>query len=451
MIRPAFVFDQNRCTGCHACRLACTIENELPLSESWRQVVTFNPNREPDLPLFHLSIACNHCAQAACMTACPAAAYSRDRATGAVLIDGARCIGCRYCTWACPYDAPRFASAQGVVTKCTFCNERVREGRQPACAAYCPTGALEVRDVAEPELTLRAVGLPDGSRLLPALQVIPWAGRRALRSSGDDRRSPPADAGASKITLRSEWALAVFTLAAAVLVGLFAAHVVAGTALRPMPFLGIALPAMALSASHLGRKTRAWRAILGIGTSWLSREVVAFTAFVAMGLATLIWADAPSPLGFTALAVGVLGLFAVDRVYDVAEFRAWARPHSAGAFLTGLFLGGVMAGSGPVAASVGALKTVLYLRRKLGAGAPWTGSRRLVSALRLGLGMVLPATLWTAQSELWGVLLASVVAGELIDRCEFYDELDVPSPARCMEIDLATQTGAGTTRMRPAA
>ena len=82
-----FHFDLNRCTGCEACRLACSIENELPGGESWRRIETFNPRRHPAAPRFHLSLACLHCADPPCLDACPARAYHRDGATGAVLLD----------------------------------------------------------------------------------------------------------------------------------------------------------------------------------------------------------------------------------------------------------------------------------------------------------------------------------------------------------------------------
>ena len=76
------------------------------------------------------------------------------RITGAVLLGNSSCIGCRYCRWMCPYDAPHFEAAAGVLTKCTFCNPWFLEDRAPACAAACPTGALAVEDrmgLPEPE------------------------------------------------------------------------------------------------------------------------------------------------------------------------------------------------------------------------------------------------------------------------------------------------------------
>ena len=148
----SFVFDPNRCTGCHACRVACGIENELAPERSWRRIETFNARHHPGVPLFHVSLACNHCAEPACMYACPALAYHRDRSTGAVLLDEGKCIGCRYCAWACPYDAPVFDDERGVMSKCTFCDHRLKEGRKPACTALCPTRALDFADLAEADL-----------------------------------------------------------------------------------------------------------------------------------------------------------------------------------------------------------------------------------------------------------------------------------------------------------
>ena len=142
----AFLFDLNRCTGCQACEIACMIENRLD-GWSWRQVVTLNPARRPGTPVIHLSLACNHCAAPPCLAHCPALAYSQDPVTGRVVLDAERCIGCKYCAWACPYDAPKFDAPRGVMTKCTFCGHRQDQGLAPACVEQCPTGALGCDDL----------------------------------------------------------------------------------------------------------------------------------------------------------------------------------------------------------------------------------------------------------------------------------------------------------------
>ena len=129
----AFAFDQAKCTGCQACILACTIENDLAFDHSWRTVYTYNDRHYPGVPVSHLSLGCNHCAEPACLTSCPANAYSKDVQTGFVLFEKNKCLGCRYCTWACPFGAPRFDRKTGVVGKCTFCDARQEKGLSPAC------------------------------------------------------------------------------------------------------------------------------------------------------------------------------------------------------------------------------------------------------------------------------------------------------------------------------
>ncbi len=439
MKRLAFHFDQNRCTGCHACQLACTIENELPLTESWRHVVTFNPRRRLELPVFHLSLACNHCAHAPCVNACPALAFSRDPVTGTVLIDGSRCIGCRYCSWACPYDAPRFNGRRGLMSKCTFCNERLHAGLAPACAAACPTGALAATSLEERDLTVRSVGLLDGRALRPAVSIVPWDAAQRTAGGGVGELPRPG-ASPSRITVQSEWPLAAFTLAVPTLVALMTAQVVDALALTIWPFLGAALLATVLSVSHLGRKLGAWRAVLGVRTSWLSREVAGFAAFVALGTVRLIVPTPPPVLDAATLAAGVATLVAIDRVYRVHGIAVtspgWSW-HSASALLTGILLAGVLVRSVPLAAAAGVVKILLYVGRKVARHGEDRPLRPVVSAMRLGLGFVLPATLWLSEEAgLYWPAVVSVLAGEAVDRGEFYDELEVATPAWQMELDL---------------
>ena len=143
MEKNIFIFDYNQCVGCHACVVACINENGFQEPKQWRNIHQSNNTHFPQLPLFYLSLACNHCADAPCLKNCPANAYSRDEKTGAVIHHSEKCIGCQYCTWACPYDAPKFNPKEGIIEKCTFCNNRIEENLKPACANLCPTGALD--------------------------------------------------------------------------------------------------------------------------------------------------------------------------------------------------------------------------------------------------------------------------------------------------------------------
>lgn len=136
-----FVLDLHRCVGCNACVLACRIENDRTYAAAWRRVLPFNLARRPGGPTYSLSVACHHCDDPACLIGCPANAYEK-RPDGVVLHHDDRCIGCRYCEMTCPFGTPQFDADRGVVSKCHLCVHRLDAGREPACVAACPTGAL---------------------------------------------------------------------------------------------------------------------------------------------------------------------------------------------------------------------------------------------------------------------------------------------------------------------
>jgi len=429
MIQPTrgFLVDLDRCTGCHACVLACSTENALDWGESWRQIVTFNDEHHPVLPTYHLSLACNHCAEAPCMRHCPARAIRRDVSTGAVLIEADRCIGCKYCSWACPYDAPRFDAGAQVMGKCTWCNHRLGEGRDPACVELCPTTALRFGPlVGEPLVP----GFPD-TPAQPAIRFLAAGdGPRAPECTWQPPDTPVGAPGRAlredrRISLRSEWPLWIFTSLTASLVGWtwatgFGVHS-PGLAL----FVALALTAAAASTLHLGRKLRAWRAVLNLRGSWLSREIAGFGAFVALG--TLYqWSERPW-LGLAAGLAGLLALFSIDRVYDLVRPRGAARVHSADTVLVAAALAALLAQSVGTFALVAGIKLVLYLHRKSKAGSS-KSTPAVWTPIRLG-GLVLPLLLWLARPGAWPAwAIVAFVIGENIDRAEFYEELDVISP-----------------------
>ena len=452
-MRHSFVFDQNRCTGCHACRLACTIENGLALDQSWRSIHTFNSRREPAAPVFHLSLACNHCAEPACLAACPAQAYEKDAETGAVLVDDAKCIGCRYCTWACPYDAPRFDSTRGVITKCTFCVDRIRDGGQPACAALCPTGALKFERLTEEEITNDVAGFPQ-TDLEPAIRITPWRDGPGLVGGGahsGPRVAPLAPPPASRITLQSEWSLALFTFLVSLLFGLAAAATVGGREVSPILFLGVAITGLSLSTMHLGKPLRAWRAALNVRTSWLSREIVGVGAFVACGVAYLAWLPWLGAAGWLTAALGLFALISVDMVYSVTERPGVTVPHSGSATLTGLYLAGVLSLSPALAGSAALVKLVLYTLRKLQLVRAGLPARPVLSVARVLIGFGLPALAWVTAGEVPDWAIAAALLGELIDRGEYYSELEIRSPQRQLAEDLAAWPESSDTSSAAAA
>ncbi|NIR46034.1 MAG: 4Fe-4S dicluster domain-containing protein [Gemmatimonadetes bacterium] len=442
----SFVFDSNRCTGCDACRLACSIENGLGPDRSWRRVETFNPKRHPALPAYHLSLACNHCNEPACLYACPANAYRRDAHTGAVILEEEKCIGCRYCSWACPYDAPVFDSSRGVMSKCTFCNHRLVDGLEPACVALCPTGALGFADVAEPEIENEIDGFP-ATELGPRTVIVPLKEGRwlpVMSAPVVDPASAPGKAPDDDIRLRSEWPLAAFTSMLAVLVAALAAATLDSFDLSPAAFVGGAALILGLASLHLGKPFRAYRALLNLRRSWLSREVTAVTGFIALAAAQLLWFPGSWPLAAVAVGLGLTALICADYVYTVLRASAHPLTHSASVAWTGVFLAAVFAGVGPLAGAVGLGKLGLYVGRKLGFRRGGRPVRPAISLLRVGVGLVVPGLLWAVDpARFHELIVAAVVAGELVDRAEYYVELERIAPSRQMSIDLERRIAEG--------
>ncbi|MCP4661755.1 MAG: dimethyl sulfoxide reductase anchor subunit [bacterium] len=435
--QKGFRFDLNRCTGCHACQLACAIENEIAAG-SWRQVVTFNEFRHPGAPVFHLSLACNHCRDAPCMKHCPALAYAKDPSTGAVNVDPERCIGCRYCSWACPFDAPRYDARAGVVTKCTFCDHRRAEGLEPACVALCPTGALGFGDAETSPGVDRVPGFP-ATEFGPAIRFVPLQERRRLPELDGtiELGEMPGLRPSSKVTLRSEWPLVGFTLIAAALVAVLTASVFGSLRLHPVAFLGVAIFSLVLSTLHLGWKRRAWRALLNLRGSWLSREILLIAGFVGLVAAQWLFAPGGAWLLRLAVPVGFAALYAVDRVYDVVTWEKSFRVHSADVLLTGLLLTGILLGNLPIAAFFALVKLFLYPVGKVGFMRRRRSPRPCRSLLRVGSGFLFPLVMGLADPARWPVwALAGTAIGEFVDRCEFYLELEVTTPRRQMALEL---------------
>jgi Fe-S-cluster-containing dehydrogenase component len=137
-----WIVDLTKCIGCHACYTACKAENRTPPRTDWRLVIMRERGAFPAPVLEFISLACHHCGEPACLKSCPVDAITKRR-DGVVLIDQQKCIGCRYCMFACPYGAPRVDTVTGKVSKCTLCAHRLEAGQPPACVETCLTGALQ--------------------------------------------------------------------------------------------------------------------------------------------------------------------------------------------------------------------------------------------------------------------------------------------------------------------
>ena len=185
-------FDASSCTGCKSCQAACKDHNGLPGGVLWRRVYEVSGGGwkkagaawTHDVFAWNLSLSCNHCSKPVCAEVCPTGAVRR-REDGVVLLDPAKCMGCRYCEWACPYGAPRFDDEQGVMTKCTLCADRLEEGLAPSCVSACPMRALDFGPRDEMQGGIEAAGfpLPDPRLTRPAMQMKPHAS--AARSAAE--------------------------------------------------------------------------------------------------------------------------------------------------------------------------------------------------------------------------------------------------------------------------
>lgn len=140
-----FYFDQQRCTGCDTCVVACKQWHYVPPGPaSWRRVRLLEEGQFPRVWVAHLSLSCCHCAQPACIPACPTGAIAKRAGDGIVVVDQGRCLpGCRSCLYACPYESPQFREDDAVMEKCDLCLDRLGEGKKPLCVASCPLRALD--------------------------------------------------------------------------------------------------------------------------------------------------------------------------------------------------------------------------------------------------------------------------------------------------------------------
>ena len=144
-MQHGFYFDHDRCVKCHACEIACKTWNEVEIGPRWREVVKLESGTFPEVNAMNVSMACMHCGDAPCQKACPVRAISKSADTGIVTVDPNKCIGCGFCSWACPFNAPQLTSVSGKMENCNFCQTPGLErplDMPRACEEICPTGAI---------------------------------------------------------------------------------------------------------------------------------------------------------------------------------------------------------------------------------------------------------------------------------------------------------------------
>jgi Fe-S-cluster-containing dehydrogenase component/DMSO reductase anchor subunit len=315
-----FEVDLDRCSGCKACVTACHTLNGLDKSEAWRDVGLMIGGVRSAPVMQHVTTACHHCLEPACMIACPVNAYEKDPTTGIVKHLDDQCFGCQYCILACPYDVPKYHAAKGIVRKCDMCSGRLAVGEPPACVQACPHEAIAIRVVNREQIiedAEAAVFLPAAPDLQHTYPTTTFKTRRPF-----PRNLLPADYFRVN-PQHAHWPLVVMLVLTQMSVGAF----VAGLAFRQLldartefslhllhatSSLALGLLALGASMFHLGRPQYAFRAVLGLRHSWLSREIVAFSAFAALATAyagTLLainhWFDSSSRSGFLSTATSM--------------------------------------------------------------------------------------------------------------------------------------------------
>jgi anaerobic dimethyl sulfoxide reductase subunit B len=344
----AFALDASACSGCKACQAACKDKNQLPLGVLWRRVyeVTGGSWKQEGVAwsntlfAYNLSLSCNHCVHPKCAGVCPVDAYT-VRADGIVVLDSSKCMGCGYCAWACPYDAPQYDQAAGRMTKCDFCYDNLDAGLAPACVSACPLRVLdfgEVRDghaLAEGLVALWETAaeehpypMPVESRTRPHLALKPHT---AMMSPEAKHIANYEEIHPVKMSGWEEAPLVAFTLLMQMAVGALWAVLWLmphnRLQLAPVMLVGLCLGAgLATSFAHLGSKRNAWRALNHLRKSWLSQELLFSLLFGAgwlvMLTTTLLHVDGILFAWLTAL-IGLELIYCMSRVYRLRSVPAW--------------------------------------------------------------------------------------------------------------------------------
>jgi anaerobic dimethyl sulfoxide reductase subunit B (iron-sulfur subunit) len=178
-----FYFDQTRCTGCSACRVACKDWHDVPAGQvNYMRINYTEKGRCPNVFVAYTVGPCFHCLDPVCMPACPVGAISKRAEDGIVVVDREACLGneaCdEKCLKACPYDAPQFGPEPGAkMQKCNYCLDRHLNGQKPVCVEACPTRAMDAGPLEELEKKYtrvqEAVGFSYSKRTAPAVVMRP--------------------------------------------------------------------------------------------------------------------------------------------------------------------------------------------------------------------------------------------------------------------------------------
>ncbi|WP_395747370.1 DmsC/YnfH family molybdoenzyme membrane anchor subunit [Prosthecobacter sp.] len=455
----AFQVNLDSCTGCKACVAACHSLNGLDEDESWRDMgLLVGTRKQPYLQT--VTTACHHCAEPACAEGCPVLAYDKNEVTGIVRHLDDQCIGCSYCILKCPYDVPKFNLKRGIVRKCDMCQGRLAEGEAPACVQSCPNEAIKIQLVkidAVPASGSIIPGAFDSSYTRPtttyvSAQPTPAAAR-------------PADSGRLDLDHGHHdplaWMLVLTQMSAGGFIGCAIALwmnwlTLTQAALTSAAALVAGLVGVGLSTLHLGQPFKAWRAFLGWRKSWLSREIMAFGALPAGGMAILAswWLGHLEWMKYAVTGTGAAALAAVwcsVMVYVDTRRPFWSLRNVSAKFLgTMLVLGAglcavVWSSTGVAHAAWAVAFTLLfrwalslwelsdYRRALADEDCAWHKSARIMQKhytprielrglLLIATGLLIPVLISAGASMPWmlGLSLLLMFGSQLLERLCFF-------------------------------
>lgn len=224
------VIDLDICVGCHACATSCKEWNaggySAPLTDTdpygadpsgvwFNRVHSFEVTDERGESItLNFPKSCLHCDDAPCVTVCPTGASFKRDEDGIVLVNPDTCIGCKLCSWACPYGAREYDSNDGVMKKCTLCVDKIynedlpAHSRVPACVSACPTGARSFGDLGDPQSEVsKLVTNRDGFDLMPEQGCKPVnkylpARKRISNANTTDKSLRPKVSNAAEAVLK---------------------------------------------------------------------------------------------------------------------------------------------------------------------------------------------------------------------------------------------------------
>jgi formate dehydrogenase iron-sulfur subunit len=348
-----FQVDLDACTGCKACVTACHRLNGLDddEAETWRSVGLLHGGTSDEPVQQTVTTACHHCVDPACMKGCPVKAYEKDPVTGIVKHLDDQCIGCQYCTLTCPYEVPQFSKRRGIVRKCDMCSDRLAEGEAPACVQACPNEAISIRIVETQQLLEQAQtegllpGTPSSGITVPATQ---YKTRKVMPKNLLPGDFYAVRAGHQHTPLVIM--LVLTQLSAGAFWVDFGLHQAGWSGAlggvrtyHSLVALSLGLLAIGASTLHLGRPHLAFRALIGLRTSWLSREALGFALFAKLAVAyaalqfnapilkllglpalsAATFEKAATALGASVSGVGVLAVACSVMLYKVTHREWW--------------------------------------------------------------------------------------------------------------------------------